>query len=144
MNGGLWNWRAMGAQKSIHAGKGSIYDSWNTHFLFVWICECLCVFICFYLWVLDFSAKVDLNVDFTHKLCAALMLQPFRFWPICVILRPIWQDSKHRPPVRGGYMNFWLLSHWIFFSWIGILVVHSHLLLGGGYFLIHFKFDIRL
>ncbi|KAL8094339.1 outer envelope protein 39, chloroplastic isoform X1 [Apium graveolens] len=24
------------------------------------------------------KAKVDLNVDFTHKLCAALMLQPFR------------------------------------------------------------------
>ncbi|KAK4369599.1 hypothetical protein RND71_013391 [Anisodus tanguticus] len=41
----------MGAQKSIHAGK---FES---------------VFL---------AAKIDVNVDFTHKLCAALMLQPFR------------------------------------------------------------------
>ena len=27
-----------------------------------------------------FTATIDVNVDLTHKLCTALMLQPFRFF----------------------------------------------------------------
>lgn len=35
------------------------------------------------------AAKIDVNVDFTHKLCAALMLQPFRLLHIKELL-PNW------------------------------------------------------
>lgn len=31
------------------------------------------------------KAKIDVNVDFTHKLCAALMLQPFRYIYCCTV-----------------------------------------------------------
>lgn len=30
------------------------------------------------------SAKIDVNVDFTHKLCTSLMFPAFRFAPIII------------------------------------------------------------
>ncbi|KAF6170005.1 hypothetical protein GIB67_034397 [Kingdonia uniflora] len=44
----------MGAQKSIHAGKGPFFG-------------------------ITLLAKIDVNVDFTHKLCAALLLPPLSY-----------------------------------------------------------------
>ncbi|KAG2371567.1 Outer envelope protein [Vigna angularis] len=50
----------MGAQKSIHAGKG-VFDKSVVP-----------------LRLSGFTAKIDVNVDFTHKLCASLMLPTLR------------------------------------------------------------------
>lgn len=74
----------MGAQKSIHAGKGQFSNSFMQFFPCLnplrnpWlqlqgsfvsnVANFWCV-----------TAKIDVNVDLTHKLCASLMLTPFRF-----------------------------------------------------------------
>lgn len=70
-HGSLWTCYGMGAQKSIHAGNGWDEIQKISRFFLRIVCLSSLFFKC--------VAKIDFNVDFTHKLCAALMFHPLRF-----------------------------------------------------------------
>lgn len=89
----------MGAQKSIHAGKGEIVTILHftrllvNLFVKVFFLFCFCFGInglvfdfCIILVFNNVTAKIDVNVDFTHKLCASLMLPPLRFLLLSFLL----------------------------------------------------------
>ena len=61
------------------------------------------------------SAKIDVNVDLTHKLCAALMLSPFRFFSLTLCLNQIFgRKGKERKGKERGTEEDWCVFFQIY------------------------------